>query len=98
MRFSVLVNDSSSRFLNGSRGLRQGDPLSLWLFILVMETLSRMLMKTVEGGFLSSFWVGSGSGDNLEIFYLHFLMIPNFHVMQVWTIYFTSDMSCNVLK
>jgi hypothetical protein len=40
VRFSVLVNDTSSGFFSGSRGLRQRDPLSPLLFVTVMEALS----------------------------------------------------------
>jgi hypothetical protein len=42
VRFSVLVNGTPSGFFNSSRGLRQGDPLSHFLFVVVMEALSRM--------------------------------------------------------
>jgi hypothetical protein len=45
VRFSVLVNGSPSGFFSSSRGLRQGDPLSSLLFLLVMEVLSWMLRK-----------------------------------------------------
>ena len=59
---SLILSASSSRVLiNGvpgprflhRRGLRQGDPLSPMLFILVMEVLNAMLRKASDsGGFL----------------------------------------------
>ena len=46
----MLVNGSSNLFCS-SRGLRQGDPLSLMLFLVMMEVFSRML-KRMEGACL----------------------------------------------
>ena len=46
VRFSILVNGSPKGFFGSSRGLRQGDPLSLLLFLSIMEVLSRLLKKT----------------------------------------------------
>jgi hypothetical protein len=56
---SVLVNGSLAGFFNSSRGLRQGDPLSPLLFIVVMEALSKMLSGAVDSGRLSCFSMGS---------------------------------------
>uniref|UniRef100_A0A2N9HB87 Reverse transcriptase domain-containing protein n=1 Tax=Fagus sylvatica TaxID=28930 RepID=A0A2N9HB87_FAGSY len=60
VRFSVLVNGSPTSFFDSSRGLRQGDPLSPLLFLLIMEVLSRMLRRSVERGFIRGFQVGRG--------------------------------------
>ena len=42
--FSVLVNGSPHDRFRPSRGIRQGDPVSLWFFILCSEDLTRILM------------------------------------------------------
>ncbi|XP_020270848.1 uncharacterized protein LOC109846037 [Asparagus officinalis] len=41
--YSISLNGSLHGFFKGERGLRQGDPLSSYIFILGMEYLTRML-------------------------------------------------------
>jgi len=52
VRYSVLINGEASCFFPSSRGLRQGDPLSPLLFILVMGTLSRLVNNVIDAGCL----------------------------------------------
>jgi hypothetical protein len=70
--FLVLVNGSPPDFFNSSHGLRQGDPLSPFLFVIVMEALSRMLSATVNGGLLSGFYVGSRHSGMIDISHMLF--------------------------
>ena len=54
VRFSVVVNGNPSVFSFAStRGICQGDPLSLLLFVFVMKALSRLILKAMDGGFLT---------------------------------------------
>ncbi|GFZ14619.1 hypothetical protein Acr_24g0008090 [Actinidia rufa] len=53
--------DQAQGFIGGSRGLRQGDPLSPFLFIIVMDVLSRFIGRAVYSDRLSGFKVGKGN-------------------------------------
>ena len=70
VRFSVLVNGSSTGFFQSSRGLRQGDPLSPYLFVVVMEAFSCMLKREVFRGFLLPCSVRGRRGEGVQISHL----------------------------
>ena len=72
VKFSVLINGASRGFFENYRGLRQGDPLSSLLFVVVMEVVSKMTDKVVTEGQLSGFSVGASTGDHLQVSHLLF--------------------------
>lgn len=57
----MLVNGRVGHHICHARGLRQGDPLSPLLFVLVMEVLNAMVREADRGGLLSPF-----HGDHFE--------------------------------
>ncbi|GKA05135.1 RNA-directed DNA polymerase, eukaryota, reverse transcriptase zinc-binding domain protein [Tanacetum coccineum] len=46
--FSICLNGDMHGFFKGGRGLRQGDPISTYLFTLVMEVFSLIMEKNIE--------------------------------------------------
>ncbi|XP_059658724.1 uncharacterized protein LOC132305055 [Cornus florida] len=77
VRFSMLVNGAPSGFFGKSRGLRQGDPLSPFLFIIVMEALSRLMRRAVDLGFIRGFRaVSAVLGCGISSFPISYLGLP----------------------
>ncbi|RVW85403.1 Polyadenylate-binding protein RBP47B' [Vitis vinifera] len=71
-----VISNSQHAFVEGffqsSRGLRQGDPLSPFLFILAMEALSSILKRASQGGFLEGFMAGGRGGEGVRVCHLLF--------------------------
>ena len=85
---SILVNGGALESFEPTRGIRQGDPLSPYLFILCMEYLGHLIEQKCMDGV----WVPlKASKDNLGFSHLLFRMISSFSakwtfvlVMQWW--------------
>ncbi|RVW59605.1 putative ribonuclease H protein [Vitis vinifera] len=56
--FAILVNGNAKGWVKAIRGLRQGDTLSPFLFTLVADVLSRMMIRVEEIGLTEGFIVG----------------------------------------
>ena len=67
-----MVNRVPGSFFSSSKGLRQGDPLSPYLFVMGMEVLSVLIRKAVEGGFISGCNIQLGIGRVVHISHLLF--------------------------
>ena len=74
--FSILVNGSPAGFFRNLRGLRQGDPLSPYLFVIGMEAFSRLLKHVVDGNYLSGSKIAERVGLSQLFVTCYTLMIP----------------------
>ena len=58
MSFAVLVNGNAKGWIKATRGLRQGDPFSPFLFTMVADALSKMMIRAKERDLFEGFTVG----------------------------------------
>ena len=59
--FNILLNGSPTSSFQPLRGIRQRDPLSPFLFILMVEGLSRLIAAQVESGAIRGVKVHEGA-------------------------------------
>ncbi|KAJ0693348.1 putative RNA-directed DNA polymerase [Helianthus annuus] len=79
-RSSILVNGSPTFEFNCEKGIRQGDPLSPFLFIIVMEALSCMIRKACNSGAFDGVRLPNG-GPTVS----HLLYADDAMVMRDWS-------------
>jgi hypothetical protein len=74
-------------FFTSSRELRQGDLFSPLLFVLIIEALSHLMVHATNGGYISSFLVGTAEGNSLMVSHLLFaddtLIFCNVDLIQI---------------
>jgi hypothetical protein len=57
--FSIQINGSATAFFRLGKGLRQGSPLSSFLFLIVAERLSRALTEAKRTGAFKGIMIGT---------------------------------------
>nr|XP_016438289.1 PREDICTED: uncharacterized protein LOC107764248 [Nicotiana tabacum] len=72
VKFSILINGSPVGFFSSQRGLRHGDPISPFLFILIMEGLNNFFRTAKANNMIRGFRVNFRESDHLEITHLQY--------------------------
>lgn len=72
---NVLWHGQQSQFFSPKRGLREGDPLSLYIFILCMEKLPHLISRAVEVGDCKSITVGRNGTKILHLMFADDLLL-----------------------
>ena len=67
--YSIMINDKQCENIKPTRGLRQGDPLSPYLFLLCVERFSGLLNKAKKEKKLQGM---AADKDELYIFLLSY--------------------------
>jgi hypothetical protein len=68
--FTLLLNGFKSTSFTPGWDLRQGDPLSPYLFILCSEVLSRIINREVDQGAIQGVKLGLGALPIAKLFYV----------------------------
>ncbi|GJW90006.1 RNA-directed DNA polymerase, eukaryota, reverse transcriptase zinc-binding domain protein [Tanacetum coccineum] len=75
LRASILINGSPTSEFSINRGLRQGDPLSPFVFILVMEGLHNAFAKAVGNGLISDININNSTINISHLFFVDDVII-----------------------
>ncbi len=69
VQFTLLLNGTKSSSFTPARGLRQGDPLSPYLFIMCADVLARLINREVARGSIKGVKLGLGAAAISKLFY-----------------------------
>jgi hypothetical protein len=69
IHYTLLLNGSKSTSFVPSRGIRQGDPFSPYLFILCSEVLSRLITREVGEGCITGIKLGPEASIISQLYY-----------------------------
>ncbi|XP_039120543.1 uncharacterized protein LOC120256952 [Dioscorea cayenensis subsp. rotundata] len=69
--FSILINGSPSPWFPSNRGLRQGDPISSYLFILVAQNFSSIMNRALSTNMIPGF------DPNIRLNFNHLLFVDD---------------------
>lgn len=67
--FSILVNGQPTDTFKPKRGIRQGDPLSPYLFILCAEVLSSLIQKSQQEGLIDGISIATNASAISHLLY-----------------------------
>ena len=82
--FTISVNGSSSGYFESTNGIRQGDPISPYIFVLAMEAFSRLLMSRYDFGIIGY------HPRTSELKLTHLMFADNVMVFFLWKCKLTS--------
>src|SRR3954467_15022369 len=81
---SVLVNGSATKEFKVHKGLRQGDPLSPFLFVLAMEGLTALVKKSVVLGNFKPFMYGENESVDILQFADDTILLGEASCENIW--------------
>ena len=85
-------------FFSNSRGIRQSDPISPLLFVIIMEALSSMMVEAEARGLVAGFSIGPVHNLGFSVSHLLFLDDTLIFVMRTRNSSATYDVFFYVLK
>ena len=75
VQYRLVLNGNIWGFINPSRGLRQGEPLSPFLFVLTAKVLSRLIVREEDAGRIQGVKVSRTAPTISHLIYADDLMI-----------------------